>query len=148
MGTEASTNKTLRFSQVIDAPVERAWEVVAAVSGVDKWIPFITSCRVEGQGAGARRYCETADGNALTERVLAIVPETRTFWYAIEAGLPVSRYEGLMQFVPDGELRCRMVWTVTFAGAEAASAGVASMLEQAAPAVFIGLAAHLGHARA
>lgn len=146
--SETNRSKTMQFDRKINAPAGQAWDVVAAISGVDLWIPFIKSCRVEGRGPGARRYCETADGHALEERVLAVVNETRTFWYVVESGLPVSRYEGLMQVVPDGDGRCRMLWTVTFEGTPDANAAVETMLTQAAPALLSGLEGHLARERA
>ena len=135
----SETTRTMEFRRDLTSSAERVWEIVAAVGGVDKWLPVMKSCRVEGQGAGARRYCEMADGTKLTETVTAIDQETRTFRYRVDQGLPVRSYEGVVQVRDARGVKPEVVWTVTVKGDSGAVEGMAQMLNQMAPMLFDGL---------
>lgn len=137
----SETTRTLEFRRDLTTSPERVWGVVAAVGGVDKWLPVMKSCRVEGQGPGARRYCEMADGTKLKETVTAIDQATRTFRYRVDEGLPVRSYEGVMQ-VRDGQgVKPEVVLTVTVQGESGSVELMAGMLNQMAPMLFDGLVA-------
>ena len=132
-------HRTMEFRRELTKDAERVWATIAAVGGVDKWFPGILSCRVEGSGVGARRYCEMAGGVHLEETVLAIDHANRSFRYRVDEGLPVASYEGTMQLraAPDG--RTELIWTVTFGGTEDSLAAMEGMLQQLAPAGLDGL---------
>lgn len=127
--------RTMEFRRELTTGADRVWATVAGVGGVDKWFPGILSCRVEGHGAGARRYCEMAGGVKLKETVVGIDEQSRTFRYTVDEGLPVARYEGVLQV-----RQAEIVWTVTFEGEADAVAAMESMLTQLAPAGLEGLA--------
>ena len=54
--------KKLHFERILIASAESTWKLLRQLDGVQNWIPTITSCRVEGEGVGARRLCAVADG--------------------------------------------------------------------------------------
>ena len=90
-----------KVKRVLDISADQAWDIIGAVSGVDKWFSeVITSCRVEGN----KRYCSTADG-AFEEDILTVDHEKKVFEYGIPQQhlLPVSNIVGRMT-VP-GRLR-------------------------------------------
>lgn len=66
----------------IAADPARIWAIISRADGVDGWLPIITTCRLEGQGEGAKRICGTAAGDLL-ETIVKIDQATRTFQYAI-----------------------------------------------------------------
>lgn len=135
------TTRTMEFRRDLTSSPQRVWDIVAAVEGVDKWVPVIKSCRVDGTGPGARRHCEMVDGTKILEVVTAIDHETRTFRYRADEGLPVRSYEGVLH-VRDGRgVKPEAVWTVTVQGEPASIAAVAGMLDQVAPMLFDGLEA-------
>ena len=43
-------------------PSAQAWEAIRGVGRLDVWFPGISSCRVEGNGVGARRYMTLSGG--------------------------------------------------------------------------------------
>jgi hypothetical protein len=132
--------RTMEFRKHLTGGADRVWATVAAVGGVDKWFPGILSCRVEGHGAGARRFCEMAGGAKLAETVIAIDEPARTFRYTVDEGLPVARYEGLLQVRAGHEGSGEVVWTVSFEGEPDQVAAMEAMLAQLAPAGLEGLA--------
>ncbi len=89
-----------RSNQAIEIPVsitaEAAWEIIGAVSGVDKWLGPITSCRVEGN----QRFCGTEEGE-FKEDILAVDNENMLFEYSIpqQHMLPIENIHGKMQVV-------------------------------------------------
>ncbi len=131
--------RTLEFRRALTVPVEHVWRTIAAIGGVDQWFPVIKTCRVEGQGVGARRYCEMSDGTKLKETVTAIDHERQTFKYTIDEGLPVRSYEGEMQVLDGRGSKPELVWTVTLRGDTEPVEAMAGMLDQMASVLFDGL---------
>lgn len=69
----------------VQAPARQVWATVAQGGEVHRWFgSVIRSCRLEGQGAGARRYCEMTNGAALEERILEVDHGLQLFRYAID----------------------------------------------------------------
>ncbi len=83
-----------KISVAIDVPAEKAWEIVGAVDGVDKWLAPINTCRVEGD----KRFCSTDDG-AFTEDILKVDDDNRELHYAIpqQNMMPISNILGMMK---------------------------------------------------
>lgn len=101
----------------------QAWEVIAAVGGVDKWFgSMIKSCRIEGQ----KRICETADGMLLKEDILEIDHENKVFRFAIPSQemLPVENIVESMQVSKNSQGYTAITWSASFDATEA-NAGIA-----------------------
>lgn len=83
--------KIINTTHTIEATPERVWDIVSTGDGVDIWFPAITSCRLEGNGEGAKRICGSAAGD-LYETIEKIDHTNRTFQYSInqQAMLPVT----------------------------------------------------------
>lgn len=131
---QTQITKTLEFKAQFPGDGSRIWEVLAALGGVDRWLSVISSCRVEGNGAGARRYCETADGGQLEERIISIDPGRRTLRYSIERGLPVDRYEGEFRVDQLSPGRTEVAWKVWFEGPVESAEQVEAMVTAVCPA--------------
>ena len=130
--------KQFEFTRALRSQTDAVWSVLAKLDGVDEWAPIITSCRVEGTGSGAVRYCVTADGGKLRERIVEVNPEERRLSYVIEEGLPVDRYEGAFTIHQQDD-GARIVWTIEAEGDLAPLDHVTAMLNEVAPAMLEGL---------
>lgn len=134
------TTKTFKFERRLSGNAQAVWDTLAAIGGVDEWLPIITSCRVDGEGDGARRTCETADGSVLEERITGVDHDRRRLEYEVYEGLPVTDYSGAFEIVDDGDVQ-RLVWTVEAGGEPEALEQITAMLEQVVPMAFDGLEA-------
>ncbi|RNC86923.1 MAG: SRPBCC family protein [Winogradskyella sp.] len=83
-----------RVEVKIDANPDIVWDIVGSGTDVDKWLPVITSCKVEGN----KRYCATADGN-FEEDILEVDQVNKIFSYFIPRQhlLPIKDIHGIMQ---------------------------------------------------
>lgn len=91
---------TLKVQTLINAPVEKVWEVLADFSGVEKWAPSVTksySLTENNGGPEAARHCDVAgfggieeyvtewnEGSGFTFRVTGVGPirEANSSWLA------------------------------------------------------------------
>jgi len=64
---------------------DEVWNLLKNGSDVDKWLPFIASCNLQGEGAGAKRICKTDQGKEVNETILKIDHDTYTFVYGIDS---------------------------------------------------------------
>lgn len=107
-------NKTIKTSHQINASAKIVWEHIKKGEGVDKWLPVITACRLEGQGEGAKRICTTEQGNML-ETILKVNDEQKVFKYSIDEQplLPIENIIGTMRVIPKNE-RTELLWKLEF----------------------------------
>src|SRR5260370_586124 len=89
-------------SGIIDAPVERLWDLVSDFRNVAKWHPDVTGCRLEsgsGREAGSVRTVSLRNGISIRERLLAISSQDRFYTYSvIESPLPIRDHESTVRF--------------------------------------------------
>lgn len=92
---------------VVNANPKAVWKIIGSGENVDKWLPVITSCRVEGN----KRYCGTAEGS-FDEDILESNNETMTFRYLIpqQHMMPVENIEGTMQVTPINNESANVRW--------------------------------------
>lgn len=105
--------KEEKISKDLNVTAEQAWEVISAVSGVDKWFgSLIKTCQV----IDGKRYCETRDGAALEENILEVNDETRTFRFGIpkQDMLPVKNIIETMSVKENGSDKSTIEWSATF----------------------------------
>ncbi len=97
-------NKIIKTSHPINASSDTVWEHIKNGKGVDKWLPVITACTLEGEGEGAKRICELEQGTML-ETILKIDEKEKIFQYSIDEQplLPISDIKGTMQVIPKNE---------------------------------------------
>jgi len=69
-------------SERIRVSAEAVWDVVRIGGNMDRWAPFITACRLEGEGVGARRVCVISD-QELHEAIETVDDQNRLFQYRI-----------------------------------------------------------------
>lgn len=105
--------RTVSVAQRIPVPAQAAWEVVRSGSGMDKWVPAITSCRLEGQGPGAHRVCVIND-QELHETIETVDDATRLFQYRIhrQSLLPVRNILASVHVTALGDSESQVLWFV------------------------------------
>jgi carbon monoxide dehydrogenase subunit G len=110
--------KKIGILDVIEAPVDQVWNIVADFGGLDKWAP-IESCTIEGSGVGAIR---TVVGRGpfgrelrVRERLESLDPEAHEITYTIvgKSPLPVADYLGRIGLKSDDEGNCIIDWSCT-----------------------------------
>lgn len=102
-----------QISKELNVSPEKAWKVIGAVEGVDKWFSsMITSCQVEN----GKRFCMTAQGIPLEEEILEVNHETRTFKFGIptQGMLPASNIIETMTVRDNGNGKALVDWSAEF----------------------------------
>ena len=97
-------NKIIKTSHHINAIADIVWGHIKNGKGVDKWLPVITACSLEGEGEGAKRVCELEQGKML-ETILKVDEGKKMFVYSIDKQplLPIENIKGTMQVVAKNE---------------------------------------------
>jgi uncharacterized protein YndB with AHSA1/START domain len=107
--------KTVSVSKRIRVPVQVAWEIIRTGANMDRWVPAITQCRIEGDGVGARRVC-VVDNHEMHESIETVDDPTRLFQYRIhqQAMLPVRNILGTLHLSACGAEETEVLWFVNF----------------------------------
>lgn len=107
-------NKIIKTAHQIDASAETIWEFIKKGEGVDKWLPIITSCKLEG----TKRICETEQGKML-ETILRVDNKEKIFQYSIDEQplLPIENIKGTMQVVSKNK-GTELQWNLEFSLAD------------------------------
>jgi NADPH:quinone reductase len=108
-------------STIIDAPLERVWEVLRDFNSHDQWHDVVEASRIEGGEAptqvGCVRSFTLKDGNRIREQLLTLDErEHKSTYCIVEATVPLQRYVATVTLkrVTDGE-RTFWHWESTFA---------------------------------
>jgi hypothetical protein len=107
--------KQVSITQSVDASAEKVWNILRTGTNLDKWIPFISACKLEGKGVGAKRICTTADGKVLKETILLVDDSNRSFKYRIDEQdvLPTKNYVGTVS-VSENMGKTEVMWIADF----------------------------------
>jgi carbon monoxide dehydrogenase subunit G len=99
------------FTEMIEVATDpdTAWRVLGDLGAVDRWIPGITMVEMDGM----TRVCTFADGHTQNEAILDYSPDTRSYRYTIDGGLPVADNQGRFAVEPTGN-GARIVWESSF----------------------------------
>src|SRR5262245_8734239 len=108
-------------STVIDAPIERVWQVIRDFNSHDQWHDVVETSRIEGGEAsnqvGCVRSFNLKDGNRIREQLLTLDDrEHKSTYCIVEATVPLQRYVATVTLKPvtDGN-RTFWHWESTFA---------------------------------
>lgn len=85
---------------------ETVWSVIADFGGIDRWLPGVTACRLEGD----ERVLDLA-GMTIRERRLHADDDARRLVYGITDGAPVSAHRATITVAPAGT-GSRVTWAV------------------------------------
>jgi len=107
-------------SAIIDAPIQRVWEVLRDFNSHTTWHPAIAESQIEGSEppdrVGCVRNFTLRDGAHVREQLLALSDQEHRFTYCIlDADIPLERYVATVQLRPvtDGN-RTFWHWQSTF----------------------------------
>jgi NADPH:quinone reductase-like Zn-dependent oxidoreductase len=121
-------------STVIDAPIERVWQVLRDFNSHDRWHPAVADSHIEGgeppDQVGCVRNFHLADGNHIREQLIALSDSDHVSTYCIlDATVPLQRYVATLQLKPvtDGE-RTFWHWQSTFDAPPGREAELADMV--------------------
>lgn len=123
--------KQVSITQPVQASPDMIWNVLKTGTNLEKWIPIISTCELNGNGAGAKRTCSTPEGNVLKETILLIDAANRIFKYRIDEQdmMPLKNYVGTVSVLSrNGQTEVN--WSADFELLdEAASSAVESGLK-------------------
>ncbi len=102
--------KTIETSHKLNANPEKVWTIISKASGVNEWLPIITSCSFEGN----KRICTTEQGD-LKETILIIDNANKIFQYAIDEQplLPIHNVVGTMKVLTKNG-GTELIWNIDF----------------------------------
>jgi NADPH2:quinone reductase len=107
-------------SAVIDAPIDRVWEVLRDFNSHDRWHPAVADSHIENGEApdqvGCVRNFHLRDGAHIREQLIALSDTDHVSTYCIlDATVPLKRYVATLQLKPvtDGN-RTFWHWQSTF----------------------------------
>jgi uncharacterized protein YndB with AHSA1/START domain len=105
----------VNVTKQINVPSAKVWDAISGIEGLDRWFPIIQTCKVEGEGVGATRFCGLGDGAELKENIEEINHAEKRFRYAItDSPLPISNHMGTVE-VSDADGGGSVVsWTAEF----------------------------------
>ena len=118
-----------RVVRSIDAPAGEVWETLREFNRVEKFLPAIASCIVEGSGVGARRICALQDGSKIFERLVTLDEHNRVLRYSVtQSRLPFESYLGTVRITDSGDDTCEVDWSSTFDAVGLPEAQVIAMI--------------------
>lgn len=98
-------------STIMEAPVERVWEVLRDFNGHDEWHPAVADSAIDrGQPSdkvGCVRRFHLADGSELREQLLTLSDADMAFSYCLlETPVPLLNYVAHVRLAPvtDGDM--------------------------------------------
>jgi hypothetical protein len=108
-----ATMMTVSVSRRIQVPAQAVWEVVRTGAHLDRWVPAITSCAMEGEGVGARRVC-VINEQVLRESIETVDDASHLFQYRIleQSMLPVRNVLGTIHVSANGPSETEVLWFV------------------------------------
>lgn len=100
---------SIRRELELAASAQDVWDAIADFSQVHRRVApgFLTGVEMHGE----TRIVSFASGNVFREHLVDSDPAQRRLVYAI-AEPPFLSYQGAVQVFPEGERRCRLIWTV------------------------------------
>jgi Polyketide cyclase / dehydrase and lipid transport len=104
---------TITREVALDASAATCWDALADFGAVHERLArgFVTDSRPTGPRT---RVVTFFNGAVVTEELVAIDEERMRLVYTFTDGLPTCTFYGdAAQIVPEGEGRCRFVWTST-----------------------------------
>ncbi len=122
----------VRVKKIIKAPAERVWETIRDFDGIERYLPVVSSCTVEGSGVGATRTCVMQDGLELQERIEGLDEKRRTLQYVLTKSsrpMPFDDYLGEIAVRYVGESETQVEWSSTFRAKGVPESEIAKMHE-------------------
>ena len=114
----------------IQASAQEVWKTIRGFNRVEKFLPAVASCIVEGLGVGARRICTLQDGSKVFERLVTLDEQKQVLRYSVtQSRLPFESYLGVVRVADSGNEMCEIDWSSTFDAIGMPEAQVIAMIE-------------------
>jgi hypothetical protein len=112
---------------------DQAWQAIRRIGRLDVWFPIIETCRVEGEGAGARRYMTLVNGGGEIHDTIESIDDAqrRLVYVRPVSPFPVSHYRGTVEVFTSYDGLAVVVWTIDFESKPEDAAGVAELVHGA-----------------
>jgi len=122
-------------------PADKAWQAIRGIGRLDVWFPIIETCRVEGEGPGARRYMTIVDGGGDIQDVIESVDDgmRRLVYLRPVSPFPVSYYRGTVEVFTSYDGLAVVAWTIDFESKPEDAAAVADLVHGAIAAGLDGM---------
>ena len=128
--SEANAMSRAHVIRTISARAEEVWKTIQEFNRVQKFLPLVASCTVDGYGVGARRVCTLQDGTKIFERLVTLNEKKRVIRYSIvQSHLPFESYLGTIEVRDLGHCKCEIEWSSTFDVVGVSEARVVAMVE-------------------
>jgi len=121
------------ITKKLGVPADMAWRAIRGIGRLDVWFPIIESCRVEGEGPGARRYMTIVNGGgAIEDSIESIDDSQRRLVYSRPVSpFPVSSYKGTVEVFTSYDGLAVVAWTIDFESKPEDAAAVAELVHGA-----------------
>jgi len=123
-------------STIMEAPVERVWEVLRDFNGHDEWHPAVADSAIDrGQPSdkvGCVRRFHLSDGSELREQLLTLSDADMAFSYCLlETPIPLLNYVAHVRLAPvtDGDMTF-WLWESRFDTPEGREAELGQMVAE------------------
>ena len=109
-------NSSVSVTKTIAADAESVWQSIAMIRNIENWLEPLADSEVTGEGVGAKRVCNMADGSGkIYETIETIDYERKVFQYSIqELPMPIKNVYGTMQVKDLGSGQTEVTWSVDF----------------------------------
>jgi len=121
------------ITKKVGVPANEVWQAIRGIGRLDVWFPIIETCRVEGEGAGARRYMTIANGGGEIQDVIESVDDDmwRLVYLRPVSPFPVSYYKGTVEVFTSYDGLAVVAWTIDFESKPEDAAAVAELVHGA-----------------
>jgi len=100
---------------IIRSQPDAVWDLVGNPERINQWLPFIATCRVEGD----QRFCTAANGADLEERILNRNDAMHSYQYTIESSpMPIEQILATVAVSPAGDDHSLVTWHTSVEPAE------------------------------
>jgi hypothetical protein len=136
------------ITKKLNVPADVVWDAIRKIGGLDVWFPFIETCRVEGDGPGALRYMEIAEGGGQIKDTIEEIDDAnmRLVYLRPVSPFPVSYYQGTVEVFKSYDGLGIVVWTIDFESKPEDAASVAELVHGAISAGIEGMEKDLSSA--
>lgn len=129
-----------QITKKLNVPADVVWAAIRKVGRLDVWFPFIETCRVEGEGAGALRYMTIAGGGDIKDTIEEIDDSNMRLVYLRPVSpFPVTYYKGTVEVFKSYDGLGVVVWTIDFESRPEDVAAVAELVHSAISAGIDGM---------
>ena len=108
----------VRYTAVLDTPVEKVWNMVRDFGSLPKWFPFVVSSDLSGgrYEVGAVRTNHIEDGTTIVERLTEVSQRDRRVVYdVIDGDAPMTNYTACLSLAEISDTdRTFVQWTASF----------------------------------